>query len=81
VRHELPILRRQVGQPRFEAHDRILLAAFSRMLPRRSRTAFSVRPETLLSWQRRLIARRWTPPAWHPNASGQRCAGLGTEKH
>jgi transposase InsO family protein len=46
LRHELSILRRQVGRPRFEAHDRVLLAAFSRMLPRRSWIAFSVRPET-----------------------------------
>jgi putative transposase len=26
LRHELSILRRQAGQPRFEAHDRVLLA-------------------------------------------------------
>ena len=42
LRHELSILRRQAGRPRFEMHDRVLLAAFSRMLPRRSWTAFSV---------------------------------------
>ena len=60
LRHELSILRRQVGRPRFETHDRVLLAAFSRMLPRRSWTAFSVRPETLLAWHRRLVARRWS---------------------
>jgi putative transposase len=36
LRHELSILRRQVGRARFETHDRVLLAAFSRMLPRRS---------------------------------------------
>jgi hypothetical protein len=49
LRHELSILRRQARRQRFEAHDRILLAAFSRMLPRHSWTAFSVRPETLLA--------------------------------
>jgi hypothetical protein len=36
LRHEWSIRRRQVGRPRFEAHDRILLAAFSQMLPRGS---------------------------------------------
>ena len=66
LRHELSILRRQVGRPRFETHDRILLAAFSRMLPRRSWSAFSVRPETLLAWHRRLVARRWTYPHRRP---------------
>jgi putative transposase len=62
LRHELSILRRQVSRPRFESHDRLLLAAVSRMLPRRSWNAFSVRPETLLSWYRQLVARRWTYP-------------------
>jgi putative transposase len=66
LRHELSVLRRKVGRPRFEAHDRVLLAAFSRRLPRRSWTAFSVRPETLLAWHRRLVARRWTYPHRRP---------------
>jgi putative transposase len=49
LRHELSILRRQVGRPRFEPHDRLLLAAFSRALPRRCWSVFPVRPETLLA--------------------------------
>ena len=60
LRHELSILRRQVSQPRFEPQDRLLLAALSRMLPRHLWNAFSVRPETLLAWHRRLVARRRT---------------------
>jgi transposase len=64
LRHELSILRRQVCQPRFEPHDRVLLAALSRVLPRRSWKSFFVQPETLLRWHRRLGARRWTSP--HP---------------
>jgi hypothetical protein len=36
LRNELSILRRQVGRPRFEAHDRVLRAALSRMLRRDS---------------------------------------------
>ena len=66
LRHELSILRRQVKQPPFEPHDRVLLAAFSRILPRRSWSAFLVQPETLLRWQRRLVARRWTYPHRRP---------------
>jgi transposase InsO family protein len=44
----------------------VLLAAFGRMLPRRSWNAFLVRPETLLHWHRRLVARRWTYPHRRP---------------
>jgi transposase InsO family protein len=66
LRHELSILRRQVSRPRFEPQDRLLIGAFSRILPRRSWTAFSVRPETLLAWHRRLIAQSWTYPYRRP---------------
>jgi putative transposase len=66
LRHELSVLRRQVGRPRFEVHDRLLLAALSRLLPRHSWNAFSIRPETLLRWHRRMIARRWTYPHRRP---------------
>jgi putative transposase len=60
LRHELSILRRQAGRPRFEPRDRLLLAALSRVAPRCSWCVFPVRPETLLRWHRRLGARRWT---------------------
>ncbi len=40
----------------------MLLAALSRLLPRRGWNAFVVRPETLLHWHRRLVARRWSYP-------------------
>jgi transposase InsO family protein len=39
-----------------------LLGALSRVLPRRSWQAFLVRPETLLRWHRRLVAKHWTYP-------------------
>ncbi len=66
LRHELSVLRRQADRPRFESRDRLLLAALSRALPRRSWHAFSVRPETLLRWHRRLVANHWTYPHRSP---------------
>jgi putative transposase len=66
LRHELSILRRQARRPRFTPRDRVLLAALSRVLPRRSWTMFLVRPETLLRWHRRLVAEHWTYPHRRP---------------
>jgi hypothetical protein len=60
LRHELSVLRRQVNRPQLMPSDRILLAAASRLLPRSRWSLFPVTPATLLRWQRRLVARRWT---------------------
>ena len=66
LRHELSILSRQVSRPLFAPRDRVVLAALSRLLPRRSWRAFLVRPETLLRWHRWLVARHWTYPHRRP---------------
>jgi putative transposase len=60
LRHELQVLRRQVGRPRLRSADRVLLAAFSQLLPRPRRRSFLVQPATLLRWHRDLVRRRWT---------------------
>ena len=60
LRHELAILRRQVGRPTPRPADRAFLAAASRLMPRRRWSSFFVTPDTLLCWHRRLLARRWT---------------------
>ena len=60
LRHELAILRRQTKRPAIATVDRLFLAAPSRFLPRERWQSFIIRPETLLRWHRRLVAKRWT---------------------
>jgi putative transposase len=60
LRHQLTVPRRQVKRPVYRPSDRAFLTALSRILPRGSWNVFLVRPETLLSWHRRLTAKKWT---------------------
>src|SRR6266536_5451832 len=61
LRHQLRVLRRKTGRPRFTAGDRVLLAAASRVLPgERWASTFLVTPQTLLRWHRTLVRRKWT---------------------
>jgi putative transposase len=62
LRHQLTVLRRQIGRPKLEPADRALLAAVSRVLPRARWSCFIIKPETLLRWHRRLVADAWTYP-------------------
>src|SRR6266516_4120878 len=57
LRQQLQVLGRQVGRPRLQPVDRVLLAALSRSLPRSAWSVFFVSPATLLRWHRQLIAR------------------------
>jgi putative transposase len=60
LRHQLRVLRRKTGPPKFTAGDRVLLAAASRVLPRERWASFLVTPQTLLRWHRTLVRRKWT---------------------
>ena len=60
LRHENAVLRRQVSRVRYQPGDRLWLAALSRLIPRRRwGEVFAVTPATLLTWHRRLAARKW----------------------
>src|SRR6266542_1531519 len=67
LRHQLRVLERQVARPTLTPGDRVLLAACSRVLPRRAwKTSLLWTPATLMRWHRELVARRWTYPHRRP---------------
>src|ERR1035438_7183407 len=63
LRHQVRILERQLNaRVAYRPVDRAILAALSRLLPRRRWRSFLVTPETLLCWHRELSrrkGRRW----------------------
>jgi putative transposase len=60
LRHQLAVLRRTVKCPLLRRRDRVLLAALSGVLARERWSVFLVSPQTLVRWQRELVARKWT---------------------
>ena len=62
LRHQLDVLRRQIGDQRiqFAPADRALPAALLQPMPRQTLRGLRllVRPDTILRWHRDLLARR-----------------------
>jgi putative transposase len=61
LRHENTVPRRQLKTPvRYEPADRFWFSALSSLIPRRHwANIFPVTPGTLLTWHRRLLAKKW----------------------
>ena len=55
LRHQLRVLQRTSGPPKFRAVDRVFLAVASRSIPRDRWASVSVTPATLLRWHRELV--------------------------
>jgi putative transposase len=49
LRHQLAMLRRQVGRPRFTRSDRALVALLANLVPRERWRSFLVTPQTILT--------------------------------
>ena len=63
LRHQVDVLRRQIGRPALRPSDRALLAGAARLLPPARRHGLLFTPQTLLRWHRQLVRRRWTYPS------------------
>ena len=61
LRHQLRILERQAGRPRWQPSDRLLLTSLSRLLPRPAWSSLLSRPETLLRWHQNSSAASASP--------------------
>jgi putative transposase len=64
LRHQITVLQRQIIRPQFSETDRTILAMLACALDRRrlADVFLIVKPDTVIGWHRRLVARHWTQP-------------------
>jgi len=64
LRHQVLVLQRQINRAQFTGTDRTILALLASVLNRRrlADVFLIVRPETVIGWHRRFVARHWTQP-------------------
>ncbi len=64
LRHQILVLQRQIDRARFSETDRTILAILAGVIDRRrlAEVFLIVRPDTVIGWHRRLVARHWTQP-------------------
>jgi len=60
LRHQLAVLKRASPRPHIRLRDRMMIAAFSRLIRRDRWSGFIVSPATILHWHPELVARKWT---------------------
>jgi putative transposase len=58
LRHELRVLRRQIKRPQLTPADRMIMAAFHRLVSHPGLGGL-VKPETVFGWHRELVRRKW----------------------
>jgi transposase InsO family protein len=74
LRHQILVLQRQAARPAFTDRDRTVLAVLSQALDRQrlGDVFLIVKPETVLGWHRRLVARHWARPRRRPGRPATR---------
>ncbi len=60
LRKELQVLRRMTARPRLTSWDKLFFVSLYRLNKRVTENIVTIKPSTVLSWHRKLAARKWT---------------------